>query len=120
MKSHGHPKIEVNICGFIVHRVKGWLGASPDAQVYDPDVSLPHGIVEIKFPYSKADVTIEVACHYSLFYCTLDDEKNIQLARNHQYYHQVQLQLYVSAASWCDFCVYTTKVIAIECICADQ
>ena len=36
------------------------------------------------------------------------------------YYHQVQLQLYVTSANWCDFCVYTTKGIAIESIYPDM
>lgn len=32
---------------------------------------------------------------------------SLQLDKNHQYYHQVQLQLYVASekAKWCDFCV---------------
>ena len=38
------------------------------------------------------------------------------LKHTHQYYHQVQLQLYVSidVASWCDFGVYTPVGIATE------
>lgn len=95
-----------SVHGLSVHP---WLAASPDAQVNDPDVPSPHGIVEIKCPFSKADVTVEVSCRDTLFYCTTDREKNLKLAQNHQYYHQVQLQLYTSGASWCDFCVYTTK-----------
>jgi len=99
--------------------VKGWLGASPDAQVHDPDVQLSHGIAEIKCPYSKANDTIESASEDSLFYCIMDSDKSIKPARNHQYCHQVQLQLYTSGAFWCDFCVYTTKDIAIEQIFPD-
>ena len=120
MKALGHPRIQAEVCGLFVHPVKGWLAASPDAQVNDPDVSSPHGIAEIKCPFSKADVTIEVACKDTLFYCTMDTEKNLKLTRNHQYYHQVQLQLYTSGASWFDFCVYTTKDIAIERIYPDS
>ena len=45
----------------------------------------------------------------------MDTEKNIN-----QYYHQLQLQLYTSGANWCDFCVYTTKDIAIEWIYPDN
>ena len=49
------------------------------------------------------------------FYCTMDAEKNITFARDHQYYDQLQLQLYTSCGSWCDLCVYTTtKDIAIQ------
>ena len=121
MKAHGHKRIQAKVCGLFVHPVKVWLVASPGAQVNDPDVSSPHGIAETKCPFSKADVTIEVACKDTLFYCIAQwTQKNMKLARNHQYYHRVQLQLYTSAASWCDFCVYTTKDIAIEHIYPDN
>ena len=62
MRSHGHPRITVEIYGFFVHKEKYWLGASPDARVHDPDNPYPHGIAELKCPFSKADVTVEVAC----------------------------------------------------------
>ena len=123
MKVHGHPRIKAELCGLFVHPVKGWLGASPNARVHDKDVASPQGIAEIKCPFSKADVTLEVACKDKQFYCTMDMDKNITLSQNHQYYHQVQLQLYTSCASWCDFCAYTTKDIhhvAIERIYPDD
>ena len=46
----------------------------------------------------------------------------IHLKRNHGYYHQVQLQLYVvsDCCKWCDFCVYATKDVAVERIYPDQ
>ena len=52
---------------------------------------------------------------------TMVDGK-IDLKRNHGYYHQVQLQLYVvsDCCKWCDFCVYTTKDVAVERIYPDQ
>lgn len=119
MKSHGHPNLTAKICGFFVHPEKGWLGASPDAQVDDPDHSST-GIAEFKCPFSKADATVEAACEDQLFYCNLTDDQNIMLNRNHQYYHQVQLQLHTSCAPWCDFCVYTTKNVGVERIYPDE
>ena len=62
MRSHGHPRITADICGLFVHKEKRWLGASPDACVYDPDDHYPYGIAEIKCPFSKANDTIEEAC----------------------------------------------------------
>ena len=61
MKSHGHPRLAVHNCGFFVHHEKGWLGASPDARVSDPDSSQWNGIAEFKCPFSKADVPVETA-----------------------------------------------------------
>ena len=36
MWNKGHEDLEVTQAGFIVHAMKGWLGASPDAWVVDP------------------------------------------------------------------------------------
>ena len=49
------------------------------------------------------------------FCCELQSG-TIHLKRNHNYYHQVQLQLYVGSDlySWCDFCIYTTVGVAVE------
>lgn len=43
------------------------------------------------------------------------------MKRHHAYYHQVQVQLFVSSDlfSWCDFCVYTTKGVLVERIFTD-
>ena len=44
------------------------------------------------------------------------------LKRKHSYYHQVQLQLYVSEyrSAFCDFCIYTPKGVLVECIHPDK
>ena len=119
MRLHGHPNLKAKACGFFVHPEKGWLGASPDADVNDPDSPMSNGIAELKCPFLKADVTVEEACQDTVFYCTMDEDDNLELDRSHQYYHQVQLQLYVSGRSWCDFCVYTCKNVAVERIYPD-
>ncbi len=113
VKTLGDPKINVSLCGFYIHRDKGWLGASPDAKVQDA-VDSSFGIAEFKCPFSKAEVTVRSACEDQNFYCELTEDQNIKLKRNHEYYHQVQLQLYVSGAVWCDFCVWTTKSMETE------
>jgi hypothetical protein len=61
--------------GFIVHLEKLWLGASPDAWVTDPSSELVTGLVEIKCPYTKADMFLEVACQDPNFYCLMIDNK---------------------------------------------
>ena len=46
----------------------------------------------------------------------------MQLKSTHHYYHQVQLQLYVSSDmfSWCDFCIFTTKGCLVTRITPDD
>ena len=59
----GTQDLQVHNCVFFcVHHEKGWLGASPDARVSDPDSSQWNGIAEFKCPFSKADVPVETAC----------------------------------------------------------
>ena len=120
MQMDGHSDLRVKKAGFVVHPKKGWLGASPDAWVTDPSVHSKHGIAEFKCPYAKANVTVEEACEDKGFCCFMTDSK-LHLKKNHPYYHQVQLQLYVAndLCSWCDFCVYTTRGVAVERIYPD-
>ena len=49
------------------------------------------------------------------FFCSLMDNYP-QLERKHKYYSQVQGQLAIGGRQWCDFVVYTSQGISIECI----
>ena len=113
--SIGNYSIVVEKCGFIVHPDKGWIGASPDGQVTDLTAAEPRGLIEVKCPFSKREVSSTEACKDPNFFCELIGS-NIHLKRTHQYYHQVQLQLYagLDVYHWCDFCVYTRMGISIE------
>ena len=106
-------------CGLFVHSSKG-LAATPDASVHFHKSPVPSGILEIKCPYTHRHNDIyAVARSQESFFCQMGLDGTISLKRDHEYYHQVQLQLYVTSANWCDFCVYTTKGIAIESIYPD-
>ena len=120
MEKNSHPGIKAVPAGFVVHAKKYWLGASPDAWVTDPSISDSQGIAEFKCPYSKAFVHPHEACKDVDFFCSMTNQK-FYLKRTHAYYHQVQLQLYVSSdhAKWCDFYVYTTCGVAFERIYPD-
>ena len=120
MQKRGHP-VKTAPSGFVVHPDKGWLGASPDAWVTDPSSAQVEGIAEFKCPYTKLGVTPEEACEDSNFCCTMVNGR-IQLKREHQYYHQVQLQLFIASdlCHWCDFCIYTTKGVTVERIFPDS
>ena len=115
MNSHGHPGLKTSEAGFIIHEDKCWLGASPDAWVVDPSVVKIYGLAEFKCPISKANMFVEEACKDPQFCCTVINNK-IQLKKNHSYYHQIQLQLFVASdrVHWCDFVVYTLKNISVE------
>lgn len=116
-----HSPVSVEKCGFIIHPTKGWLGASPDGRVTDSTTERTNGIIEIKCPYSKREMTPEEACTDPNF-CSELIESKVCLKTTHSYYHQVQLQLYVGVDLyyWCDFCIYTCKGLSVQRISPDH
>ena len=122
-QEHGHPGLKVDDCGLFVSLDSPWLAATPDGLVTDPsDAAHPLRLVEIKNPYSAQSQTLIEASKKSTF--CLQQNKNdgsFQLKIRHDYYHQIQTQLYCTGRQWCDF-VLRTKTIRfhIERISRDQ
>ena len=100
--------------GFVVSKSCHVLGASPDAKVVDFGCSLCFGLAEVKCPYTKLHVTPLEACSDPTFFMEKVSETECKLKRDHPYYAQVQGQLGITRAKWCDFIVYTGKGIYIE------
>jgi len=47
-------------------------------------------------------------------FCLQNKNNEIKLKRNHDYYHQIQAQLYCTQRQWCDFVVRTDADIHVE------
>ena len=116
MNSLGNHGISVKKCGFIIHPVKGWIGVSPDGRVTDLTANKPLGLIAVKCPYTKREMTPMEACKDPNFYCKVINDRDICLKPNYRYYHQVQLQFYAGSGTyhWCDFCIYTKKGISVQ------
>ena len=56
---------------------------------------------------------MDAALMDSDFYVSVKDEK-LYLKETHQYYFQVQGQLALTGAKWCDFVIYTKKGLGIQ------
>jgi len=111
----GHPDLLVSPSGFIVNPSFPYLGASPDAAVYDPsNDKQPFGFVEIKCPYSARDTTPYDAAQSSKFCCTVNSDGDIVLKEKHAYYSQVQGQMAIGDRPWCDFVIYTPTQTHIQ------
>lgn len=79
------------------------------------------GLDEVKCPYSARDMTIAEAVNGVKDFCLEKDDENIRLKKNtHNYFFQVQGQLLVTGAKFCDFVVYTKKDLFIERIVPDN
>jgi hypothetical protein len=99
--------------GFVVCKDAPFLGASPDGKVIDAGCSEPYGLVEVKCPETKYRVTPLDACSDPKF-CSHEVAGIPQLKHDHDYYAQIQGQLGVTQAKWCDFVIYTDKGLSIE------
>ena len=102
-KNHVHP------CGLFVNPAYPYLAATPDGKVCDGSSS---GILEVKCPFAIRDLTILEALSDTRIASKLaikKDGENIVMKTNHAYWYQVQGQLLVTGASFCDFVVYTRQ-----------
>jgi len=106
-------RVKVFKSGLVVSMELPFIGASPDGKVVDVGCVEQFGLVEVKCPFTKFLVTPVEACSDDKFCAELVDGKPT-LKRNHMYYHQVQGQLGVTRASWCDFVIYTSMGMNIE------
>ena len=99
--------VKVENCGIFVSPSMPFLGASPDGIVSD---SL---IVEVKCPFVAKDKEITPL---TVPYLKAVGS-GLELPCNHNYYYQVQGQLFCTGRSVCDFVVYTNedfKYVRIE------
>ena len=103
--------------GFLVNNEFCFLGATPDARVC---CEKGEGIVEIKCPFTARNMILTYACTEIRGFCLKKDcDGNLKLDRGHEYYAQVQGQLMISGAAFCEFIVYTQADMHTENILPD-
>ena len=119
MKHNGHP-VKTFTSGFIVNPSYPFLGCSPHGKVIDKNEDTPYGILEIKCPYKHRNVIPQRACSGdSQFHLEMIDDFPV-LKKTHKYYKEVQGQMGISGAKWCDFMTYPFKGMVIEHIYFDR
>ncbi|XP_062609018.1 uncharacterized protein LOC134270786 [Saccostrea cucullata] len=116
-----YPSYMVSQSGLIISPKYPHLGSSPDGIVTLP--SGESGLLEIKCPASdkwRTHSPVECALDHE-FCCTLDENQNLKLKTNHNYYFQVQGQMAICNKPWCDFVIWTLKPpFSVERIYFDQ
>jgi hypothetical protein len=90
----------VSPSGLFIDLNQCFLAASPDGITDDG------GIIEVKCPKSAENLTLEQAAKTIKCFCL---DTNLQLKKSHNYHYQVQGQLYVTGAPFCDFVVWTRQ-----------
>mgnify|MGYP005950799817 CR=1 FL=1 len=102
----------IHDCGLVINPDFPFLAATPDGKVCFEGKT---GVLEIKCPFSARDLTIpEAVQQVSQFCLTQNADGNIELKRTHEYFFQIQGQMMVSGASFCEFVVYTKKDIFVQ------
>ena len=78
------------------------------------------GVVEVKCPYSCQDVSLQEECGHSKFFLKVDADGKLVLDVTHVYYYQVQAQLKVCRANYCDFVVWREEELFVQRIYPDD
>ncbi|XP_035684071.1 uncharacterized protein LOC118421033 [Branchiostoma floridae] len=92
--------VHIHECGLVVDPFFSFLGASPDAKVC---CGAQTGILEVKCPYSARNMTAkDASLNLPNFYLKAEGD-SLSLDRSHEYFYQVQGQLLVTGAPFCDF-----------------
>ena len=108
-----HIDLTTENVGLILHPAWPFLGASPDAVVSCNCCG--DGCVEIKCPFSAKDMNIREAASTIQNFCLKSDVLgNLELAKDHAYFYQVQAQIHLSEKQYCDFVLWTKKDLYVE------
>ena len=114
-----HEDFNVTTCGFYISAEHPFLGASPDALTECKCCGL--GVVEVKCPLCAEESSFsEAAAARGSTFCLQECDGKYELKRNHQYYYQCQLQIFVTGRRFCDFVVWTQKELHIERLTLDE
>ena len=90
-------KHDVKKCGIVVSIEKPFLACSPDGIINNSY------LVEVKCPFSAKDKPIS---NVTVPYLKSDSPAGYYLAETHDYYYQVQGQMYCTGAEKCDYCLH--------------
>lgn len=115
--------MEVIESGFWVNPKYPELGCTPDGLILDNHKNMI-GVLEIKCPFvlEKFDpLCIELLQKSQKNnLCYTIDNGNISIKKNHSYYYQVQMQIFICDVQFCDFVIWSPKGCGIQRIFRDD
>ena len=105
-----HTDVMVGTAGFMISPLHPFIGASPDG--YVSCSCCGSVVIEIKCPFSVKDCSVNEAANSVAHFCLKKDvQGKIRLKRDHAYYYQVQMQLFVTDNIVISFCGLKGKVL---------
>ena len=100
-----HHDFELQSLGLVISDQTPWLAASPDGCVSCSCCGL--GVVEIKCPYTLREKPLMDEIKSKNFYVKRNNDGTFYLCNDHEYFYQVQLEMYCTGTTYCDFIVWT-------------
>ncbi|KAL3891605.1 hypothetical protein ACJMK2_003860 [Sinanodonta woodiana] len=114
--------IRIQRSGFWINPLYPELGCSPDGLVYNQDNKLI-GVVEMKRPFVLAGkdplCVDELNANQRNNLCYHVVNGMPCLKKTHKYYYQVQMQIALCEADFCDFVIWSSKGTIVERILPD-
>ena len=107
-----HTNFHIRSSGLIVDTACPHLGATPDGWVECDCCG--SGVLEIKCPYSCRESAISERASEMRFCLEKDERGKMTLKTAHEYYYQVQAQLYLSHVNFADFVVWNKEEIFLQ------
>jgi len=114
-----HKNFQCSEAGLFVDADRPYLGASPDGLVNCSCCEDGHGVLEIKCPFCFKDALPDDNSADTNYYME-NNNGEWKLKRQHAYYYQVQMQMAICKAAYCDFVVWSESGYVIERIEADN
>ena len=114
-----HQSLQVELSGFVINPAYPYLGTSPDGCIKCE--CCDSGVLEIKCPYRLCKETVRAAAEDKSFCLCWDDVTgSFVLQHSHEYYYQVQAQMFLCSVSYCDFVVWSERECVVLRILPDQ
>lgn len=111
MESDINININVMPCGLVIDPKNVWLGCSPDARLICGNNI---GIGESKCPEQHKNCDIfDVAKSSNSFMLLVNSDNKLDVRKDHSTYTQIQCQLALTGAQYCDLVVYTFRSIGV-------
>lgn len=110
MEEENHDSFIINKVGFVINQRWPQFGASPDRLVFCE--CCLGGCLEVKCPYLLRSTTFESLKAYAAVKnsCLVEKDEEVVLSKSHPYYFQVQMQIFVTNVSYCDFVIWSPNL----------
>ena len=113
MNEKNHTNLKIEETGFIISLIHPELGANPDGIITCDCCG--SGCLEIKCPFVLKDGTKSISEFAEMkSTCLTKEDNRYSLSKTHTYYFQVQLQMYVTNLTYCDFVIWSKAFFHIE------